>query len=143
MINRIPFLLLLFLASADVFGLEKEKTVLVSDHFYGENDTTVEFQISHAKKERSIVLILKEKTLGRYDIASNPINVTLICQDQTTSCEFSSYYDLCVVPQVQDPVINFIISCQSTPCDVSWIVYQLEFGSILGNQLAQGLFVTE
>lgn len=66
--------------------------------------------------------------------------MSLLSSNQTASCEFKSYNDLCVIPKVEDVNINITVSCEKAPCEVSWTIYQLRIDNLGLDKLSAGLF---
>lgn len=83
-----------------------------------------------------MVFLLKRKPSKKADPSLNHITVSFSSTNQKQECILKEYTDLCVVEEVEEEDVTLNLKCAKAPCEISWVIYQLEINKINPGQLA-------
>lgn len=104
---------------------EEKETVVEANHFSSTTEKKKSYDITDLEKDKPILFILKPHNTESTDLtlSKNPITVTLK-EGEFKTCVFNSYTQLCVLPKVTSDKGTLELECQSTPCEMSWMIIQ-------------------
>ena len=113
------------ISSLDVTQTTSPKPEIVdANHFFSETNKEKTYNVSDVEKDKPISLMIRK--IEADPNYKNKVTVIMKSGEESTTCDFKGYDDLCVIHKLGATTLSMVMKCENLPCEVEWDIYQSE-----------------